>query len=92
MSMDQLKNLPMIDRLIITVDTLSRFHKVNSEKGAVLGLTRKLQDQAFFNKGKASAYKDTMVFITILFEAEVREHIAPKGEADEPKSNDIPAE
>lgn len=77
-SLDSLKTLPIIDRIIITVDTLSRFHKVNHDKGATLGLTRKLQDQACFDKGKASAYKDTLIFITRIFEAELIEHMKPK--------------
>lgn len=78
-NLDSLKSLPLIDRIIITVDTLARFHRINADKGAALGLTRKLQDQACFDKGKASAYKDTLVFITRLFEAEIREKMQPKG-------------
>jgi hypothetical protein len=78
--LDRLKALPLIDRLILTMSTLDKLRVNNLTKSQSVFLTRKQCDDNMVSKGKAIAYRDTLLFLTQLFQDEVKAHLAAKPE------------
>lgn len=75
---DEIKALPMDQRLVFLLQQLDRLQKANIAKKRPLTLTKAQDLENSWRDGAVKAYRDTSQFITALFGEELRELLMTK--------------
>jgi hypothetical protein len=78
--MEKLKQLPMIDRIIVMLDMLQGLQKTNMEKSGRPELTKQIEIDNAAYRAKSKAYIDTSMFLAKFFEVELSDKLLPPKE------------
>ena len=78
--MAKLQAIPVIDRIVVMLNMLDNLQKKNIQLSGRPPITKQIELESAAYRAKASAYRDTTIFITKFFEPELRDKLLPTEE------------